>query len=1323
MPKHILTSFLSFLCLMVVFVNTGSAKVRVKQSDNGTLILSYRPGHTSYDSLYVNDTLYQTINYDGHSFRTEEGQPLLPSETVFFAAPEGITPSLDISDISVTTRSNITITPTPVLSVDGAGFAQSEYHEDPTSYSMSGNQPGEFATLVGNVTRDGITVWRVTLNPVQFDAFRSSVACADSFTVTVSFGAVKMSNIRVTSRVPDYVVNRASFPYFPRNAAPRKSAEYAQSPFAEDEWYRISLTETGMYVLTGSDLKNAGFQSGAVASDEIKMYYGGGRVLSADPVDVTADTFREIAVKINDGGDGIFHDEDQIIFFGQGLSRFVVESGEPRPTYQNYPYADVGENVYWLKVSSNGAPKRMTSFGEAPSSDITATRSYREFIHTEPETYLEWIDNHNTEAGTEWYWAAISVETEQFSFDAPGIVAGDSTKIRIGFRNGMAIVKDLVRLYNFHNLNIRVNNEQLGDYFINTARSRYIEIAMADQLKEDTNYLYIRRMANGPNENVRLDWLEVEYAREFKLQNNAIEFFSLGTGAPVKYEIAHATTPAVKIYNTTDPYNVKEHFNPVYDSGRNTVTFQATVPPDTITRYTICSSNNYRRLPSSAITKKTRTNLRSPQNGASYFIIFNEKFLDQAKRLADWRARDSLIDPLTTKVVDINDVYDEFAWGVYDPTAIRDYLMYLKRYATPAIRYCCFFGDTTYKYKNLDEGQASQNLVPTYTAISQNLGLATDDYFAWFDDNHIPEVALGRLCVNTKESAKIIVDKIIAYEQEPENGIWHNRVLLIGDDEYGFQGTVYRSNAIFTENIEDIDTGGFIPQSFECKKILLIEYPIVNLRKPEVTEDLFSAINDGYLIMNYIGHGNNDVLAHEYILKGSRDIERYNNGARQSLFLVFSCAVAQFDKPDNISLAEQLNLRMDGGCIAVIAATRFTSNTRNVNLNKTFYQYFFDQSSNPEYRLGESLARGKAQHHGDNNSNRYVLIGDPATRIANPRLHFNLADIDSICRLQKLDIVGSVQGENTTIPYEGTLSVKARGPRIYKTYSANKLLIDYTAPGKLFHYGEYAISGENFTSSFVVPKDLSESNHGGSESKIFFFATGQDEEAAGVIENFSIGGIFPNAPDDRSAPEIRFSFDGKLFNDGDYIRRQPNMTVEISDESGINIMGNRGHNIKLLIDKSDSYVLTDRFMTINGYTTGTVEYQLPVLSPGEHLFEFTAYDTYNNAAKKTVTVNVVGSESGDVAIINPLNYPNPMENDGTTFTFSLDDDVRSSNIKVYSQSGRLIDTVPCSPEYGFNQIFWKPPVTLANGVYFYKISIVTMNGRKSSKIEKLVVME
>ncbi len=1307
--------------IMTACFTVGSyAEITVLNSNANGMVISYHPAEPQIDSLYANDKIYRVFKYDRHSFRNQAGAPLIPSKSIYFAAPEGITPAVEIIDTAIHTRSNTIIAPNPETVPDGGGFTTNIYKEDPSLYAMSGYIPGSFARLGRKNTIDGIAVWELILTPVLFDAYKSSVAISDSFNINISWGALKSLKAVKPHRIPDYVINSATFSDIADKTLIMKKAETASSPFASGEWYKITLYESGIYSITGAEMQNAGFRAGDVAAGEIHMYYGGGKTIEIKPGEqLTTDDFREIAIRIDDGGDGRFDVQDKIIFFGEALSRFVLEPDNIHPEYQNYPYAEEGENAYWILVSGEGTPKRMEYTGESLSENITPKTTYRELIHIEHENYLEWIDKYNIESGIEWFWESISSGTEQFLFKAPGIAESDTALLRIGFRNGKEKGED--RSIKTHDIGLRVNNEKTFSFSINTSKERYVDVILRNQLKSDNNMLYIWRKSGTPDKNIRLDWIELDYEKELLLSNNKLEFFVTGSGEPAQFKVANSSS-ATEIYDITDPFNLKQFS--VFENGTKTITFQKTIPTGKTSHYALCIPGDY--LSVSSISQKSRSTLRNPVNGADYIIITHRNFSDQANRLANWRSIDSQIDPLSTIDLDVVDNYDEYSWGFFDPAAIRDFLKYAWINYNPPVKYCCSFGDTTFKYKNLSENQAGKNFLPTYTYLFMDKGILTDDYFSWFDIFNIPYIAIGRLCANDREEATVLVDKIIEYERNPQNGLWHNRVLLIADDELVFQGKVDKYNLEFTRNIEQIDTGGYIPDFLDRKKMMLIEYPIKNLRKPEVTEDLIETINDGYVIINYIGHGNNDVLAHEYILRGSRDIERINNGAKLPLIIVFSCAVGQFDKPDNISLAEMLNLRKEGGCVAIIAATRFTQNFQNVDLNQTFYSYLFDRNLNPDYRIGYALMKGKYEHNNDSNSDKYILFGDPATRLMIPRYGFNVAAVDTLYRLQKLDISGNVTDLSENVAYEGKLNIKAYGSKIHKTYTVSGITVNYTMPGKTFFNGEIGISGENFTVSFVIPKDLQSDvtaiKQYRKESQIILFASGDTNEASKVLDDFYIGGIYQLAPEDITGPVIKLTFDGKSFDDGDYIRRQPAMTAEITDDSGINIMGNRGHNIKLLIDKTEVIVLTDRLKTMNGYSNGVIDYTLPVLSPGEHDLEFTAYDSYNNASKKSVKAQVVGSETGDITIQNLLNFPNPMGSDGTTFTFSLNDDARTSNIKIYSQSGRLVDNVKFKADYGFNQIYWKPPFVLANGVYFYKLSIVSINGRKSSKIEKIVVM-
>jgi hypothetical protein len=1290
----------------------GFSDITVKSSTAERLELSYRPGALSESTISANGKTYTLYQYDNHRFSSIVGAPCLPVKTILFAAPKGNTPVVAISGLSKSTLPGIILAPRPKLVRDKSGMTDEIYSEDPSSYSLSGFHPSNYAILGDPVSVGSLTIWSLSFYPVLYDAYAKAVSAADSFDVSIVLGGVP-GKVPFAVNIPESVLNRDAF--LAPSGAERpvfKTAIESQSPFSKGDWYRIAISESGMYSISGVDLDSAGLPAGSIKFKDIHMYYGGGKVISLIPHDLTNSDFREIHIKVKDLNNNGFMDfSDSIIFYGESLSRFIAKTDSTDIYFQNHPYSK--NNIYWLTISSGQAPDQMSTVGETPSDTIAPRTTYREKLHFENDYALA-----APESGIDWYWSGISNSTKGFSFLTPGWTAGDSTIIRIGFLNDPSTI--LPHVFEF-----LVNDNGPYDYKMPPVYDWSCQFFSMKELTQ-SNQLKIRELSGDPLNPAFMDWFEVEYTRTLEYLDNGFEFFIKGAGNPVKLTVSKVMRPNVEIYDTTDSYKVNEVAGS-YDSENHTLTLQMTLPGSVFSRLTFCEPTSYKRI--SSIARKNQSDLRNPSNGANYIAISHQNFMDDAKRLAAWRAQDSTIEPLKSMAVNVTDVYDEFAWGVYDPAAIRDFLTYAWKNYNPGVSYCCLIGDTTYKYKNIASSQSSKNLIPTFSYLN----MTSDDFYTWTDETFTPSLSIGRLCVNTVEEAKTLISKIIDYEKNPEMGKWHDRMLLVADDEINDVSKPAGTESEFTVASEILDTQNYIPQNIERVKLYEIEYPLKNFQKPDATEAFLKIFNDGNLIANFFGHGNRDLITHEHLLVGPRDIERVNNGPRQPLFFFASCEVGSFDRVDYTSLAELLHLRKEGGCIAVIAAANQTYQSDNAELTRAFYPNLFNSLTNPEFRIGTALKKAKSTKNDFNISsdfarkitgnyfNRYVLFGDPATRLMIPRYAVSASAADTLYRLQKVDIPGEVKNGSTPVRYKGTLSVEARGPIINKRYvMAVGRAINYTGPGKLFYNGDISISGDSFTTGFVVPKDITGEN---GDSRIAFFATGDAKEASGLLEHRSIGGLYPGAPSDETGPEIKLSFNGKVFKSGDYVRRQPTLQAVITDPSGINIYGERGHNITFTLDKSDITVITDQLNFKNGYTTGTIEYMLPVLSPGEHTFEMSVYDTYNNVSKFDAKMFVVGSETGDITIQNLLNYPNPMKTGGTTFTFSLTDDAGYADIKVYSQSGRLVEKVQFSAGYGFNQIFWRPSADIANGVYFYKLTVRSLNGRKASKIEKLVVMK
>ena len=76
---------LSLFCLSRVLI----ADVLLHKSDPRGMNISYHPAIPCIDSLYINEKIYSIFNYDNHSYRNPIGTPLIPTETIYFAAPYG----------------------------------------------------------------------------------------------------------------------------------------------------------------------------------------------------------------------------------------------------------------------------------------------------------------------------------------------------------------------------------------------------------------------------------------------------------------------------------------------------------------------------------------------------------------------------------------------------------------------------------------------------------------------------------------------------------------------------------------------------------------------------------------------------------------------------------------------------------------------------------------------------------------------------------------------------------------------------------------------------------------------------------------------------------------------------------------------------------------------------------------------------------------------------------------------------------------------------------------------------------------------------------
>ncbi|MBD3257358.1 type IX secretion system sortase PorU, partial [candidate division GN15 bacterium] len=736
-----------------------------------------------------------------------------------------------------------------------------------------------------------------------------------------------------------------------------------------------------------------------------------------------------------------------------------------------------------------------------------------------------------------------------------------------------------------------------------------------------------------------------------------------------------------------------------------------------------------------AITPATVTDLRQPQR-ADLMIITNRALEPSLDEYVTYRSRGRSV-----QVVTVENIMDNFSYGLYDPAAIRDLLKYAyENYPAPAPSAALFVGDANYDYRdNLSTGVP--NWVPSYV-------IGGDD--ANSDDNYVYFGAYGLLDSDTsywgggrgydmmtarwpvRSGAEIdaIIDKLTDYESGENLGAWRSRIALVADDEFGqFDNEVYHTSQ--TETLQR----NFIPAELTRNKIYMWEYPFVNQDKPAVTEDIIDAFNDGSLVMNYVGHGNPDVWAHEHVLERGSDLPRIQNYDRLPLVFAASCAIGFFDDPRREGMAEDFMASTSGGAIGVISATRLVYSGPNSLLNQQVYSNLFGPD---KMSVCEALYAAKLQRQYPDsiprpieNDRSYVYMGDPYLHLAEPELTVEYTEVpDSLVALSRTRVAGRlVDEQGSPVAVDGVLEVSVFDAYREKMFATNLDTVDYSVDGPEIFRGSATVSGGSFSFEFIPPLDIS---YGRPGARISAYAVGGGLDGLGTADAIPVSQSLV-ASSDSTGPRVEYSLVGRdNFQNGDVVTARDVLEIRLSDSSGINLADGIGHGIVLTMDdNSDAPVnLSGRFAyDQDDFTTGGLQYALSDLPPGKHRLKITAWDNANNVTVEELSV--VMALAGELAINDLLNYPNPMA-DQTTFHFELTTPTDRLSLEIFTLSGKKIWSVS---ELGLGAdrypndrltIVWDgrdlDGDRVATGVYIYKLSAVPESGEAVEEFGKVVVL-
>lgn len=1090
------------------------------------------------------------------------------------------------------------------------------------------------------------------------------------------------------------------------------------------DWVKLDFSQTGLQMITAQDLTDAGIQLSSVDPRNFRIFWAGGRPLPED-ADAAIPELHEIAIYVNGELDGSFDQNDYILLYLPGPNFYEYDTDSANLEYVENSYSRVSCAFLSMGTGSTD-PLRMQEQVVTPRTAATSVFSFRDKKRYEQNQFLSDVGGIIFDY-FRWYWKEGATFDQFINVDD---VSGVSTFSRLN-------VRVLGR-----SPSVQINGIAPDSSNIVDGPNISYASFWSDAFSSGLNTLQMTINGNIRNDRI-LDFLELEYQRRMVYRGGTFTFYGKNDPDTYAYRIIgdmHADSTYF-LCDASDIYNQKFLTVPAIDEANGYIEFEYTQELPGFRRFALAEKNAVGSP--SKIESINVADILNPGQSYDEIVIAPRDFLPAFGAYRSLRNANGH----NIYLAAVEDVYAQFSGGMLDPVAIRDFLSYAyHEWPQPAPSFVILGGDGNYDFLN-HTGIDKKNYIPPYIAASDST--ASDENYILFDNTGYldsdssypgdigPDMVIARWPVRSGSEVADYVAKLAGYDSDANMGSWQNNMTYVADDE-NKPGVEYKET-VHTEQAENL-ANFHTPDRFDKNKIYLIEYPLDSRgEKPEVKRKIIEAINNGTLLVNFVGHGNPHLWTDERVFR-NEDIPSLNNEDKLMVVVAASCSIGEFDSPYDEGMAELFLRYTDGGAIGVVATTRLVYSGPNATFN---YQLFDVLFSGQDYTLAESVYIAKFIRQMASgiieNDRKFIMFGDPLMKLAEPHygVAFNEDNIDSLAALNLITVDGEVQDANGALVsgFNGTVTVSAfdnQQNKIYQiTTDQTSYDLHYTMPGARIFKGETDVSGGKFSLQFIVPKDIS---YGGEDARISAYAQSSSDavSASGSVDSIVVSGTVAEI-DDSISPEIQiYSGENELI-EGTVLPQESLLRIVLFDSTGINLSGEVGHKFEVSLDDDPFYTfdLTDHFVYYPGsYQNGEAEIRLPEIENGNYVLKIKAWDSANNSALKEIRISIGAAEAPQ--IVELFNVPNPFA-DETQFYYELSEDASDVSIDIFTLAGRKIHTIGNLPGHSGENIssMWngadKWGDKLANGVYIYKLSVRAAMGSTDNidleKFGKLVILK
>lgn len=728
------------------------------------------------------------------------------------------------------------------------------------------------------------------------------------------------------------------------------------------EYYKIKITQEGIYRISYSTLVNSGLPVGATFNPKKLQLFNLGK---------------EQPIFISGEEDSTFDQGDYIEFYGKkndgstDIPLYRTPEEQPHTFFSLY----TDTNAYFLTWNSAVYGKRLGSFINTNYANFTP-EPY--FMHTSNNIFLEayfegpiystygilseytegegWLGNffkkgqtQNRDISTPYaYTPGPSPTVQLLWFGQSDVdITGTQTKnhhsvVRVSpnMTSYRQLIDTSFKGYAMNRKNFTLLNSDIGNA---TTRFQFSIINDLGLVADNQN----------------IGGVFLAYARQFNLGNTSKFSFNLTgvvNGNESYINFANYASAKVNpiIYDITNGLRIGGSL-----SGND---LKVIIPNSGSKKQVfICDTTDIISI--LGIEKMQFVDYKIANNNFDYLIITHDQLLTSAADYAVYRSSTGF-KPI---VVTTNQLYNQFYYGIHHPMALRNFCSYALEKSMTAPKYLLLLGKGQLHYLVRSDALGySYDLVPTMGSPASDYMITSGLKGTYLE----PAIPTGRIPAITNADVTNYLNKLKEYDALPSS-LWQKNILHLAGGRNTVENNLFANYLnSYKKIIEGPKVGGNVKLYSKDQAV-----SVSTGLKTYIQKD----IADGIGMLTYFGHGASDIL--EIDFGGPEEI---SNKGKYTIMMFSGCLLGNsFTKG---SLGEKFILYPNGGAVGWISNSGYGFTGELDLFNTKYYQNTCIKNYNKG--IGDILKQSIADYqdvvpgniYNNINSRQFAYEGDPALR-------------------------------------------------------------------------------------------------------------------------------------------------------------------------------------------------------------------------------------------------------------------------------------------------------------------------------------------------------